>query len=647
MTLEAWVRPAALSGNRTIIAETAGRPDSLGALELRGDRPAAFVSVGRTRRATTAPGRLAAVTWSFLALTWNGARLRLYVNGGLVAGARIAGTLAPGNRSLQIGGGSPFGFRGRVDDVRIYNGAVGPHRMSVDMRTPVGGRHSTTQSGRGTGTPPATPIRCVWYVDPNARGADNGTSWANAWTIFGAIRWAAVHAGDAICLSGGRTSQTYTGTMTIGRSGVAGAPITIAAGRGAGHNGKVIFDYSAGGATNSSSAISLNGHNYITIEGFAINDLYNTSSGTSSVGVSGTGNSGITITHMSFSNDNNPVRITSATGNTISDSYFYGTRGDAAMALAGSTGGFGSTQVYGNYIETVCREGGPCDRGGHATSNDGPDGVQTGSGVSVHNNAFKEIVLNETTSDQHPDMIQNQGNYTKVYDNDFENVGDSNFDYDGFAAGGSVHDIWIYNNVFHIVTPIDPYPDFIRLYSSGAKITSITNFKIMNNLLADSRAGGGVPPVNICYYGGCSANTTGTGSQVSNNIFVNDGNGTSAGAMLDVAPTGGSEWGANNNVYYRPTNSYIAWKGTRYTAANFVTNIDRAGKTALPAFNSYSPSSAHNDFHLATRDTVATNAGANLRTYFTTDKDGRARPRTGPWTIGPYQRGCPGKCVGD
>jgi Concanavalin A-like lectin/glucanases superfamily len=638
MTLEAWVRPAVLGGNRTIIAETAGRADSLGALELSGDRPAAFLLVGRARHATTASRLLAADTWSFLALTWNGTTLRLYLNGALVAGARVSGTLEPGHRSLQIGGGSRFGFRGRIDDVRVYNGAAGPHRISADMRTPVGGPQPTTHGRGAPGTPPATRIRCVWYVDPKATGADNGTSWANAWANFGAIRWAGVQPGDAICLSGGRTSQTYTGTMTIGQSGVAGAPITIAAGRDEGHNGKVIFDYSAGGATSSSSAVSLNGKNYITIEGFEIDDLYNTSSATSSVGISGTGDTGITITHMSFSNDNNPVRITSAAGNTISESHFYGTRGDAAIALAGSTGRFGSTQVYGNYIETVCQEGGPCDQGGHATSNDGPDGVQTGSGVSVHNNAFKEIVLNEATSHQHPDMIQNQGNYTKVYDNDFENVGDSNFDYDGFAAGGSVHDIWIYNNVFRIVTPIDPYPDFIRLYSSGAKITTITSFKIMNNLFADSNGGGGIPPVSICYYGGCSANSTGTGSQVSNNIFVNDGDGTSAGAMLDVAPTGGSGWISTNNVYYRRTTGYISWKGTGYTAADFVTTIDRAGKTALPAFKHYSPNSPQNDFHLASTDTVATHAGANLGTYFTTDKDERARPGRGPWNIGPYQR---------
>jgi Concanavalin A-like lectin/glucanases superfamily len=652
MTLEAWVRPSVLVGRQPIIVTTT-RGDSLCELQLRGNKAAAVVSLRGTRHVTRAPRRLAARTWSFLALTWDGTRLRLYVNGRPVAGTRAAGALASGSRSVEIGGATRGpGFRGRIDNVRIYDGALTPNRISVDMRSPVTAANYTpppvsimppvgtapVSPPGGTKSPTPPVVHCVWYVDRDASGANNGASWVNAWTSFSAIKWASVQPGDAICLSGGRTSQTYTGTMTIERSGTAALPITIAAGHDPGHNGAVILDYSAGGAQNTAVAISLNGQNHITISGLRINNLYNTASGTSSVGIYGSGDTGITVTDMSFTNDNNPVRITSATRNVISNSYFYRTRGDAAIALAGSTGGFDSTEVYGNYIETVCQQGGSCDQRGSSTSDDGPDGVQNGSGVSVHDNTFKEIVLNETTSRQHPDMIQNQGNYTKVYDNDFVNVGDSNFDYDGFAAGGSVHDIWIYNNVFQILTPIDPYPDFIRLYSSGSAITSVTNFKVMSNVFADSSAGGGVPPVNICYYAGCAAGATGTGCQVTNNIFVNDGDGSSAGAMLAVEAAGGSGWTANNNVYYRASNGYVTWKGTSFSAATFVSTIDKAGRTALPAFSSYSPGAASNDFHLASADTVATNHGANLSGYFASDRDQVARPASGPWNIGPYQR---------
>lgn len=511
-------------------------------------------------------------------------------------------------------------------------------------REPAAGRSPTARAGRGFAPVPrraeaVRAVRCAWYVDPVAHGADTGSSWANAWNSLSAIRWYAVHPGDVVCLSGGRRSQTYTGTITLGRSGTRTRPITITAARDRGHAGRVVFDYGAGGDHNTRTAISLNGQDDITISGFAINNLYNIASGTTSAAIYGSGDTGITVTHMSFTNDNNPVHITSGIANTVSDSAFHRTRGDAAIALSGSRGGFDSTQVYGNYIETVCQQGGRCDQGGDgATYDDGPDGVQNGSGVSIHDNTFKELVLAEPTSGQHPDMIQNQGNYTKVYDNDFENVGDSNFDYDGFAAGGSVHDIWIYDNVFRILTPIDPYPDFIRIYSSGTPVTSITNVRIMNNLFADSDRGGGIPPVNICYYRGCAAGGGGTGSSLTNNIFVNDGDGSPAGPMLAVEASAGSGWTARSNVYYRAGGGYVTWEGTTFTARSFVSQVDRTGRTGPPAFRRYSPHSASNDFRLAPSDTVDMHAGVNLSGYFTRDRDGIVRPRHGAWSVGPYQR---------
>jgi len=41
-----------------------------------------------------------------------------------------------------------------------------------------------------------------YYVDKNASGGNNGTSWANAWESFADINWALVAAGDIVYLSG-------------------------------------------------------------------------------------------------------------------------------------------------------------------------------------------------------------------------------------------------------------------------------------------------------------------------------------------------------------------------------------------------------------------------------------------------------------
>jgi hypothetical protein len=81
-----------------------------------------------------------------------------------------------------------------------------------------------------------------WYVDKNASGPNNGTSWDNAWTSIGGIVWNSVQPGDTVYISGGTTSKTYSERLTSGKSGTAGNVITISVGQDGGHNGSVILD---------------------------------------------------------------------------------------------------------------------------------------------------------------------------------------------------------------------------------------------------------------------------------------------------------------------------------------------------------------------------------------------------------------------
>ena len=90
--------------------------------------------------------------WSHLAATYDGATMRLYMNGALVSSQARTGAIATSANPLQIGGDSLYGqyFNGNIDEVRIYNRALTQAEIQADMNTPLGG--ATPDS-----TPPSAP----------------------------------------------------------------------------------------------------------------------------------------------------------------------------------------------------------------------------------------------------------------------------------------------------------------------------------------------------------------------------------------------------------------------------------------------------------------------------------------------------------
>src|SRR5207244_12194908 len=92
---------------------------------------------------------LATNTWTHLATTYDGATLRLFVNGVQVSSVAKTGTILTSTNPLQLGGDSIYGqfFQGLIDEVRVYNVALTAAQVQADMNTPIGG-----------GTPPPSDL---------------------------------------------------------------------------------------------------------------------------------------------------------------------------------------------------------------------------------------------------------------------------------------------------------------------------------------------------------------------------------------------------------------------------------------------------------------------------------------------------------
>ena len=129
MTIELWVYPTATpTGWQSVVTKEIPGDGvyTMYANNSTNNRPYAGMMINGASQSTTGTAQLAANTWTHLAMTYNGTTLILYVNGVQVGSKAVTGNITTSAYGLTIGGAqlSTEFFKGRIDNVRIYNQAL-------------------------------------------------------------------------------------------------------------------------------------------------------------------------------------------------------------------------------------------------------------------------------------------------------------------------------------------------------------------------------------------------------------------------------------------------------------------------------------------------------------------------------------------
>jgi hypothetical protein len=138
-TLEAWVRPDTSNPGPVLTkAEISGGFSGYALSARHNDLPMGHVADSGTIKPVAGTSALPVGEWSHIAFSSDGTTLRLYVDGQLVSTADAIAA-KPTAANLVIGRNAITGkwFEGLIDEVRIYDQALGQSEIESDRDTPV------------------------------------------------------------------------------------------------------------------------------------------------------------------------------------------------------------------------------------------------------------------------------------------------------------------------------------------------------------------------------------------------------------------------------------------------------------------------------------------------------------------------------
>ena len=234
MTLEAWVMPTEPGTNwRTVLFKE--QANNLVYTLFAGSTnsfPSTSVFTGaefelRGTKALQTTGR-----WTHLASSYDGATLRLYVDGAQVATLAAPGALVQSSGPLRIGGNAIWPnewFAGRIDNVRVYRRVLTAAEIKTDMATPVATDKNpphvvtTTPAQAATNVNVGAPVKATFDEPLDATSVTTSTftlTGPGGAVVPASVAWDAVGGTATLTPTQALTfGTTYTATLVGGTTG--------------------------------------------------------------------------------------------------------------------------------------------------------------------------------------------------------------------------------------------------------------------------------------------------------------------------------------------------------------------------------------------------------------------------------------------
>jgi hypothetical protein len=192
-TLEAWIRPeAGCTFGQIFVKEDAGEEHAAYVVSKHDSKLGAYLGVPGVEEESP-NGSLGIGAWQHIAVTFDGSKATLYINGAEDGSAPVDEILSTSG-ALRIGGshiGSHGGgFVGRIDEVRIYGRSLNASEVGADMEVPIQ-------------TPKDGPVAAYSFDEGEAAGAIiEDMAGENDGVLEGAERTSRGRYGDALDFSG-------------------------------------------------------------------------------------------------------------------------------------------------------------------------------------------------------------------------------------------------------------------------------------------------------------------------------------------------------------------------------------------------------------------------------------------------------------